>query len=179
MLSKIRHYVTHDKLISIYHAIFASHMSYGCQIWGQNENNPLFKKIENLQKRAMRIISFSSYEAHSEPLFKKFKILKLKDQISLYNSLLVHDFSRGILPTNFENYFILCSDLHDNETRRHAGTVFVPQVSSKRYGRKSIKLSSILTWNHLTEVLNQNLFSITKPKLKNITTKYFINSYSE
>ena len=29
MLSKIRHYVSHHTLISIYYAIFSSHMSYG------------------------------------------------------------------------------------------------------------------------------------------------------
>ena len=178
MLSIIRHYVPHDKLVSIYHALFASHMTYGCQIWGQNEKNLLFVQITRLQKRAIRLITFSPYDAHTDPLFKELKILKLEDQISLYNSLLVHDFSCDELPTSFDNYFTLCTELYDTDTRRHAGAVFVPQVSSKRYGRQSIKLSSILVWNHLTEVLDQNLFNLTKAKLKTTLTNHFLNSYS-
>ena len=45
-------------------------MLYGCQIWGQNENAKLFKNVEKLQKRAMRIMSFSRYDAPSGPLFQ-------------------------------------------------------------------------------------------------------------
>ena len=50
MLSKARHFVPIDKLISIYFAIFSSHMTYGCQIWGLNKSSCHFKKIERLQK---------------------------------------------------------------------------------------------------------------------------------
>ena len=39
MLSKIRHYVPKEELKSIYFAIFSSHMTYGCQIWGQANSN--------------------------------------------------------------------------------------------------------------------------------------------
>ena len=94
MLTKVRHYVPQDKIISIYHAIFASHMTYGCQIWGQNDKNSLFKKIKRLQKRAIRIITFSNYDAHTEPLFKQLKILKIKDIVTLYNCIFIHDFSK-------------------------------------------------------------------------------------
>ena len=111
-------------------------MSYGSQIWGQNENYALFKKIENLQKRAMRIISFSRYGASSKPLFKQFKILKLEDHISLYNFLHTHDYSRKLLPTSFHSYFTICTDLHNTDTRRQAGCILISQVNSKRYGRK-------------------------------------------
>ena len=38
ILSKARHYVPTEELLSIYHAIFSSHFVYGCQIWGQSIN---------------------------------------------------------------------------------------------------------------------------------------------
>ena len=178
MLSKIGHYRPEEQIISVYHAIFSSHLSYGCQIWGQNEKSSLFIKISNLQKRALRIISFSRYDCPSEPIFKYYKILKLKDQISLYNCLLIHDYSRNLLPSSFDNFFTLCTELHNNDTRRQAGCVFVPHYNSNRYGRQSIKLSCILNWNHLSEVLNQNLLSLTKPNLKKSITQYFLSTYS-
>ena len=36
ILSQTRHYVPSEELLSIYQAIFSSHLVYGCQIWGQS-----------------------------------------------------------------------------------------------------------------------------------------------
>ena len=99
-------------------------------------------------------------------------------QIPLYNCLLIHDYSRNLLPSSFDTFFTLCTELHNNDTRRQAGCVFVPHYNSNRYGRQSIKLSCILNWNHLSEVLNQNLLSLTKPNLKKSITQYFLSTYS-
>ena len=178
MLTKIRHYVPQDKLLSIYFAIFASHMSYGCQIWGQNQLSSKFKKIVNLQKRAMRIMSFSNYDSASKPLFKQFKILKLQDQIALNNCLLIHDHSRNHLPHSFQDFFQPCVDLHNSNTRVSAGSIFVPHYSSTTYGRKSIKISAILKWNYLSQILNKNLLLLSKHTLKVLLTSHFLETYS-
>ena len=47
MLSKIRYYVPYHTLLNIYYAIFSSHLSYGCLIWGQNFNYNLKKKFNS------------------------------------------------------------------------------------------------------------------------------------
>ena len=41
MLAKIRHYVSLQTLKNIYYSIFHSHLTYGCQIWGQVLNSTL------------------------------------------------------------------------------------------------------------------------------------------
>ena len=146
--------------------------------YGVKMINILSSKKSRLQKRAIRIITFSNYDAHTEPLFKQLKILKIKDIITLYNCIFIHDFSKNLLPSSFNDFFTLCTDLHETDTRRTEGCVFVPQVATTRYGRQSIRVSSILRWNHLTEVMDQNLFSLTKPVLKKSLTKFFLNSYS-
>ena len=76
LLSKIRHYVPKNELISIYHALFSSHLRYGSQIWGQ-ELNGQTDIISKLQKRALRIINFKAFNADSDPLFKNDKVKKL------------------------------------------------------------------------------------------------------
>ena len=58
MLSKIRHYTLAEQMKSIYHAIFASHMTYGCQILGQSFNNTHINKIQTLQNNAVAIVTF-------------------------------------------------------------------------------------------------------------------------
>ena len=86
VLSKARHYVPSEELLSIYHAIFSSHLVYGCQIWGQSIN--IFtKKVFKLQNRAMRILSCADFSANANPLYKMFNIRKLNDIIALQNCL--------------------------------------------------------------------------------------------
>ena len=58
MLSKARYYVPEKELVSLYYAIFSSHLSYGSQIWSQNSNSCL-DKIISLQKRALRNLQIS------------------------------------------------------------------------------------------------------------------------
>ena len=87
MLAKARHFVPSKEIKNIYHAIFSSHLMYGCQIWVQNLCS-VSHKISTLQKNAVRM-TFSDFKAHSEPLFKKIEILKFKDNIVLQNCLFV------------------------------------------------------------------------------------------
>ena len=87
MLAKARHFVPSKEIKNIYHAIFSSHLMYGCQIWAQNLCS-VTHKISTLQRNAVRIMTFSDYKAHSEPLFNKLEILKFKD-IVLQNCLFV------------------------------------------------------------------------------------------
>ena len=49
-------------------------------------------KISLLQRKAVRLMTFSNFDAQSEPLFKELKILKIKDNIFLQNCLFVHDY---------------------------------------------------------------------------------------
>ena len=104
MLSKIRHYVPHHELKSIYHAIFSSHMIYGCQIWGQGRGTHI-DKIQKLQNRAMRIIKFEDFHANANPLYIDQGILKLYDIIRLEKCLFVHDYLNDSPPTYFDDYY--------------------------------------------------------------------------
>ena len=86
-------------------------MNYGCQIWGQNMH-PQFAKIITLQKRAMRIIKFADFEAHSDPLFKEMKVLRIQDLIKLQNCLFVHDFLNKNYPfasTTTLRQYLICT----------------------------------------------------------------------
>ena len=105
MLSKVRYYVHEIELKNIYHAIFEAHLRYGCQIWFQSNSELIRDKIEKLQKKALRIMSFSELQDPSSPLFKRWKILKIKDIVEIQNCLFVHSFLTGKLPKSFENFF--------------------------------------------------------------------------
>ena len=91
MLAKARHYVPEPELKNSYHAIFSSHILYGSQVWTPKLIS-VNDKISRLQKSAMRIMTFSEFRAHSEPLFKKLEILKFRDSIAVNNCSFVYDY---------------------------------------------------------------------------------------
>ena len=133
MLCKARHYVPLHELISIYHAIFSSHLIYGCQIWGQvvNVHNETISKIQN---KAMRILSFADFYSNSNPLYKNMNIIKIKDFVSMQNCLFVHDFLNKKLPECFDNYFKTTHDIHSQGTRASSlGQIFQTNSNTTTY----------------------------------------------
>ena len=105
MVSKIRHYVPKTELKSIYHAIFVSHLRYGCQIWALENTKKVEKISSKLQDKALRIINFAEFRATVNPIYFSNELLKLSDMVTLSNCLLVHDFIQKVLPDCFPDYF--------------------------------------------------------------------------
>ena len=182
MIAKTRHFLPNDSkaLLSLYHSIFASHMVYGCQVWGQSDTK-FVKKIQVLQNNALRLITFAdSFRDHISHLYKNLNILKFRDYVSLQNLLFIHDYFNSKLPACFTGYFTLSTDVHDHMTRNAGhGHLFVPTVASERFGRKSFKIQSILLWNNLAEKFpTEDFTNISRHKFKKILVTHFIDNYS-
>ena len=89
-------------------------------------------KIFSIQKNAVRIIAFAEFNAHPKPIFKKFKILKIKDP--LRNCLWAYNFINKKLPRSFNNTFSELKDIHSIETRiSNAGNLYTPYTNTKIY----------------------------------------------
>jgi len=165
---------------------------YGSQVWGQSLQT-VIDKISVLQRKAVRIMSFSQFTEHSNPLFKELKILKVQDNIFLQNCLFVHDFFHNNLPKSFNNIFTKASDTHSSLTR-HAnnGNIALPSFNSTNYGLKSIHKLCIDAWNKMIseqklidinkKILDKNhkaidLHKVSRIKLKQLISNYFFDSY--
>ena len=73
-ISKVIGIICHLKLIypqrilfTLYNSLIISHVLYGILLWGKSDN---VHRIEKLQKKAMRIFSYSRPLEHTEPLLK-------------------------------------------------------------------------------------------------------------
>ena len=178
MLAKARHYISPVELKSLYFAIFSSHLSYGCQIWGQvlsSFNQHIFK----LQNRAMRIITFSDLRVESTPIYRDLKILKLKDHIILQNCLFVHDALHRVSPYCFHDSFIYTNEVHSINTRSIThDSLFVKPSSTIRYGINSITSKCISNWNHFASTFKISLYDISRVKLKNLIRNQLLGSYN-
>ena len=64
-------------LRTLYFSLVYPYLCYCVGVWGSTyPSNPL-KRVVTLQKRAIRIISRSKFDAHTDPLFKELNMLKL------------------------------------------------------------------------------------------------------
>ena len=83
MLSKLRYFVPLKILVNLYYALIYPFLTYGLIVW-VNTYSTTLQPLSIMQKKAMRIMTFSKYDDHSSPLFKKLKIIKLYDLITIH-----------------------------------------------------------------------------------------------
>ena len=75
ILAKLRHFIPLSLLKTVYYAIFHSHLSYASIVWGQSLS--LNSRIGKLQKKCLRIISFSNFNVETNQLFVNLEIPKV------------------------------------------------------------------------------------------------------
>ena len=77
---KLNKFTPLETLHSVYYGLVYPYLSYCNIAWGTTFQSHL-ETLNRLQKRIIRLIHCESYLDHSEPLFRKSKILKLRDLI--------------------------------------------------------------------------------------------------
>ena len=126
-----------------------------------------------MQKKSLRIIYFLHHNPHTSPLFRDLDILKLPDKIGLENCLFINKHFNKCLPTIFKSWFTLSSDFHTYNTHwSNLGCIVVPP--HKLYGRNSVNVSAVYSWNYLQKLNEKNLFYQLSPNKLKVTIKNFI-----
>ena len=90
LLSKLRYFAKTDFLRTVYFAIFDSILRYAIQVCCQCRNQTI-EEIEQIQEKAIRIMSFKPKNEPTNPLFQNFEIIKIKYILACNNCIFVHD----------------------------------------------------------------------------------------
>ena len=69
IINKLKKYVSPKTLLLMYNSFILSSLNYGILVWDYNTD-----KLLKLQKRAVRVISKSKFNAHTDPLFQNLQI---------------------------------------------------------------------------------------------------------
>ena len=186
LLAKARHYVPTKVLCNIYHAVFASHIHYGSQIWSNRKK--ILQTVTNIQKKAIRIMNFADYREHTEPFFKKLNLLKFQDYVTLTDSLFLYSSFCGDNPTIFNGIFKKTND-HIMKTRYSSILFKIPSFKTIRYGKNSIINQCIYSWNSIARKVmkfqseakgkKKELSTLTYKNLKSLIKQYFISTYTD
>ena len=149
ILSKLRYNAPLENCIQVYYAIFYSHLSYGCNVWGLG-NSDNIDKVEVLQKKCIRIISFAPHNSHTNQLFQALKLLKVRDVIKINQLKLIYDFYDNSLPTDLMNLFKSCTNVHTTNMQLNSSIknlIYIPRANTTTYGINSIKYTCAKLWN--------------------------------
>ena len=104
ILNKLKHYLPPYILIILYFSMVNAHLNYGILVWAF-----VPKRLIKIQKRTIRTITCSKYNAHTEPLFKIMDILRLGELLDI-NAL---KFYYNISPWN-TSLILLFLQYHDS-----------------------------------------------------------------
>ena len=157
----------------IYRSLIESHLHFGAIIYGA-ANSKLLEPIEILQRKAVRLVARAKYNAHTDPLFKMFRILKHSDLVHLNQTVFVRMFKNKKLPCSFDNFF---QNLTLEEQKSRDDDYNLKQKSNNSnlfLYYPSVQL--IRNWNRNSIVLKSEADISC---LKNDFTTFKLNSYEE
>ena len=161
-------------LIQLYYALVYPYLIYCYTTWAVTYFNAI-ENIVKLQKKIMRIITFSHFNAHTNDLFFKFKILKFQSLDMYLTGCLMYKVKSYIVPSVYRKLFTETSTIHNYNTRQ-IHTFYVQQYRTN-LGKFSILAHGPNIWKTLPySVLHSTSTHMFKKRLKSYTihTQYFI-----
>ena len=159
IMYKARQFLTKKALLMLYHAYIFPYMTYCIEVWGcasQTQLNCLFL----LQKKIIRIMNFSHYLAHTNPLFLTMEVLPLRKIYFFKVGLIMYKYSLNLLPECIAHLYLRNDSIHEHNTRGCHELRVLP-------GAKTFSNISARIWNVLSNKINCDVsMSIFKCNLK-------------
>ena len=141
VLSRLKKYLPLFIPRTMYFSMVQSHLNYGLFAWGFESN-----RIIKLQKRCVRIITRSTYNAHTQPLMKQLNILSVPDMLLLNSMKFYYKYKRNEAPNYFTSF-----NLHTQVSTHDYNT---HQRDDIRTNRVRINLTEKCLRNYLPKTIN-------------------------
>ena len=172
ILNRLKHILPLNVKITIYNCLILSHLNFGILAWGFES-----ERLQKLQKKCIRVISISKYNAHTEPLFKKLKLLKVQDIFNIQQFKFYHKFVNNNLPEYFDQQFF-SNTVNHNYNVRDRENLIIPFVRHV-FAQKCIRYSIPKLINRTDRLIVDKCFSHSLHGFSIYVKKYFIQNYDE
>ena len=161
VLYKTRRNLNRTTMRIIYNSLVESHIRYGVLGWG-TACKSYIRKLEVAQNKALRCITYLNRRTRLVPLYKSNNVLPVKELYNLECLKFMLSFKHKKLPTAFNDYFTLRSELSQSTRNNHREQ----QFKTKR-SQTSIKFIGPRKWSELPKATRQ----ITSTKMFNRQAK--------
>ncbi len=112
VLNKLKHFVALNARVMRYNSIILFHINYSILAWCYR-----CEQITKLLKLIVRILNISKYNAHTEPIFKTLRLLKVNDILKLQEPKFHYQYKNNLLPHYLQN-LLFKPNIHSYATRR-------------------------------------------------------------
>ena len=133
IMNRLKRYLPLPAMKLMYSSLILSHLQFAITCWGFE-----WERLAKLQKRAVRIMTNSKYNAHTEPLLIELKLLKIKDIFDLQCMKFWYKFVNGTVPAFFASMFRYNHEIYEIETRNHHSLHPVRTTSARNVLRHRI-----------------------------------------
>lgn len=163
VIAKLRDIINQSSLLSVYYALFHSHLSYAVHLWGNSSNA---SEVFTLQKKIVRIIVRANYTDHCKPFFIQLKILTLPSLYIFYQLLEIY---------KNKKHFVLNEDIHTYSTRS-SKLIRKPNNRLCKSDKNSLNVN---LFNILPDIIKHLHFNLFKKSLKAFLVKHAFYSVDE
>ena len=160
ILNRLKRYLPLFVLRMLYFCLVNSQISYGLLSRGFQ-----CKRLEKLQKRIIRIITCSKYNAHTDPLFKRANVLKINDVFKLNALKFYYKYTNNELPSYFGRFQLTRQGSGHPYDTRHGDQI--------RTTRTRINFVDHCLRNHLPSLINS-----TPPNIMSKITTHSLHGFS-
>ena len=166
-----RHYLPLKTLQTIYNALIYPYLTYCNVVWASTYSSRL-ESIYKIQKKIVRIITFSKYLQETRPIFLSLGLLTIYELNSYLLALFMYSYFSGNLPSAFSDYFSRNNTIHMHYTRS-ANNLHI-KFKRTNYGKFSVKCRGAIIWNSLPNSLKEiKSFQLLKRKSKRFVQQQF------
>ena len=144
----------------------------GIIVWGQTFASYL-EPLLKLQNRAVQAISHQTILAHSLPVSKDLKLLRIDDICKSMLLTFIYESINKLTHVYFHNFFYHNVSIHSHNTRHSiCGDLFLVQRNTLQYGLRSIRYTGAKPWNGLPKTITS---LSSKFLLKKHLKDFFLN----
>ena len=172
ILCKLKHFIPLYILKTIYNSLILPQFSYGILAWGAKHS-----RLSLLQKKAIRVITNSKYNQHTEPLFKTLNILKIEDMYKSCIYKFYYNYCHNLLPDYFQK-FNICkrSNLHLYNVRSK-DMLHTIKVNTK-IAENSVNFILPKVINASSPLVLEKIFTHSFTGFCSYVKQYLLNQYS-
>ena len=123
-------------------------------------------------------MNFKPRKFPNSPLYLRLNILKLPNKI-YFRKLSIRKAINNSLPSLFDDWFAIASETHCYVTSSSTkGLLKILTINTKRYGKYSVTINSITSWNEIEKQTEDESQSTFRPhQLNHFLTKQLTNNY--
>ena len=166
-IKRIRYFLPFEILLNVYSSLVQPHFDYCNVVWGNCSKN-LSCKLQKLQNRAARVLTFSNYDCSTSELFQNLKRLNLFHQRIVSKAIMMHRIVYNTAPEYLTSHFVRHCDLTSYNLRENEYKLAVTQPHTE-FCKRSLSYSRSVFWNSLPlEVWQLTSPNVFKGKLRDL-----------